>query len=66
MAKMEALHLTPSERGELQSYLRKRNLPECGAAHADRVAAGGRDVVPRHRREVGSCAFDDLAVEAGL
>jgi len=27
MAKMEALHLTPSERGELQSYLRKRNLP---------------------------------------
>jgi len=27
MAKMEVLHLTPSERGELQSYLRKRNLP---------------------------------------
>lgn len=27
MAKMEALHLTPTERGELQSYLRKRNLP---------------------------------------
>src|SRR4029078_11732293 len=27
MAKIEVLHLTPSERGELQSYLRKRNLP---------------------------------------
>jgi len=27
MAKMEVLHLTPSERGELQGYLRKRNLP---------------------------------------
>lgn len=27
MAKMEALYLTPSERGELQSYLRRRNLP---------------------------------------
>src|SRR5450755_3163060 len=27
MAKMEVLHLTPIERGELQSYLRKRNLP---------------------------------------
>ena len=27
MAKMEVLHLTPSERGELQSFLRKRNLP---------------------------------------
>ncbi len=27
MAKMEVLHLTPSERGEIQSYLRKRNLP---------------------------------------
>ena len=24
---MEVLHLTPTERGELQSYLRKRNLP---------------------------------------
>jgi quercetin dioxygenase-like cupin family protein len=27
MAKMEVLHLTPTERGEIQSYLRKRNLP---------------------------------------
>jgi transposase len=27
MAKKEVLHMTPSERGELQSYLRKRNLP---------------------------------------
>jgi transposase len=27
MAKMEVLHLTPTERGELQGYLRKRNLP---------------------------------------
>jgi hypothetical protein len=27
MAKMEILHLTPSERGELRSYLRKHNLP---------------------------------------
>src|SRR5579862_7868200 len=27
MAKMEVLHLTPSERGELQSRLRKHNLP---------------------------------------
>ena len=27
MANMEVLHLTPTERGELQSYLRKRNLP---------------------------------------
>lgn len=27
MAKMEVLHLTPTERGELQRYLRKRNLP---------------------------------------
>ena len=27
MAKMEALRLTPTERDELQSYLRKRNLP---------------------------------------
>jgi hypothetical protein len=27
MAKIEVVHLTPSERGELQSYLRKRNLP---------------------------------------
>src|SRR6202162_3424760 len=27
MTKMEVLHLTPTERGELQSYLRKRNLP---------------------------------------
>lgn len=27
MAKMEVLHPTPTERGELQSYLRKRNLP---------------------------------------
>ncbi len=27
MAKMEVLRLTPSQRGELQSYLRKRNLP---------------------------------------
>jgi hypothetical protein len=27
MAKMEVLHVTPSERGELQSNLRKHNLP---------------------------------------
>jgi len=27
MAKMEVLPLTPAERGELQSYLRKRTLP---------------------------------------
>jgi transposase len=27
MAKKEVLHLTPTERGELHSYLRKRNLP---------------------------------------
>ncbi|HTR39630.1 MAG TPA: helix-turn-helix domain-containing protein, partial [Bryobacteraceae bacterium] len=27
MAKMEVLHLTPSERGELEAYLRKRTLP---------------------------------------
>jgi transposase len=27
MAKIEVLHLTPTERGELQSYLRKHNLP---------------------------------------
>ena len=27
MAKIEVLHLTPSECGELQSYLRKHNLP---------------------------------------
>ena len=27
MAKMEVLRLTPTERGELQSYRRKRNLP---------------------------------------
>ena len=27
MAKMEVLHLTPSERGELESYLRRRKLP---------------------------------------
>src|SRR5690348_14919804 len=27
MAKMEVLHLTPTERGELHAYLRKRNLP---------------------------------------
>jgi uncharacterized protein YerC len=27
MAEMEVLHLTPTERGQLQSYLRKRNLP---------------------------------------
>ena len=27
MAKIEVLHLTPGERGELQGYLRKHNLP---------------------------------------
>ena len=27
MAKMEVLHLTPTERGELQLHLMKRNLP---------------------------------------
>src|SRR5215471_13097545 len=27
MANIEVLHLTPSERGELEAYLRKRNLP---------------------------------------
>ena len=27
MPKMEVLHLTPTERGELQLHLRKRNLP---------------------------------------
>ena|SRR5579884_32136 len=27
MAKMEVLHLTPSQRGELQAHLRKHNLP---------------------------------------
>jgi len=27
MAKMEVLQLTPTERGELQHHLRKRNLP---------------------------------------
>src|SRR6202000_1469663 len=27
MAKMEILHLTPTERGELHAFLRKRNLP---------------------------------------
>jgi len=32
MVKMEILHLTPSERGELQSYLKKRNLPASAAA----------------------------------
>ena len=26
MAKMKVLHLTPTERGELQSYLQERNL----------------------------------------
>src|SRR5215469_18796671 len=31
MAKMEVLHLTPSERGELHSYLRKHNLPASAA-----------------------------------
>src|SRR5260221_7652546 len=28
MANMEGLHLTQTERGELQSFLRKRSLPE--------------------------------------
>lgn len=27
MAKMEVLHLTPTQRGELEAYLRRRNLP---------------------------------------
>ena len=36
MAKIEVLHLTPSERGELQSYLRKRNLP-ASVAHRMRI-----------------------------
>jgi transposase len=27
VAKMEALHLTPSERGELDAHLQRRNLP---------------------------------------
>ena len=41
MAKMEVLHLTRAERGELQRYLRKRNLPgERGAAHAHRSFVG--------------------------
>ena len=31
MANIELLHLTPSERGELEAYLRKRNLPTRGA-----------------------------------
>jgi len=36
MAKMEVLHLTPTERGELQRYLRKRNLP-ASLAHRMRI-----------------------------
>jgi hypothetical protein len=28
MAKMEVLHLTPTERGELEGYLRKRKCPD--------------------------------------
>jgi len=33
---MEVLHLTPTERGELQSFLRKRSLP-ASAAHRMRI-----------------------------
>jgi hypothetical protein len=33
MAKMAVLHLTPTERGEIQSYLRKRKLPASIAQH---------------------------------
>ena len=40
MAKMEVLHLTPTERGELQSYLRKRNSAEDWGYVS--IAQGGR------------------------
>jgi hypothetical protein len=52
MAKIEVLHLTPTERGELQGYLRKRNLP-AGVAQRMRIVllldegASYRDVIAR-------------------
>ena len=36
MAKMEVLHLTPTERGELRAYLKKHNLP-ASVAHRIRI-----------------------------
>jgi len=38
---MQVLHLRPSEREELEAYLRQRNLPgERGATDADRRVVG--------------------------
>jgi len=39
MAKMEVLHLTPTQRGEMEGYLRKRNLP-ASVAQRHRCAHG--------------------------
>ena len=52
---MEVLHLTPTERGELQSYLRKRNLPASVAQRMRIVLLLDEgSLLPGHRREARS------------
>ena len=67
MAKMEVLHLTPTERGELQSYLRKRNLPASVAQRMRIVLLLDQGVsLQRDPGAARRVPLHDLALEAAL
>ena len=66
MAKMEVLHLTPTERGELQSYLRKRKRPASVAQRMRIIMLLDDGASYRDRGAVGSLAVHDFALEAAL
>ena len=67
MAKMEVLHLAPTERGELQSYLRKRNLPASVAQRMRIVLLLDEGTSYRDIEEkAGSRTVHRLALEAAV
>jgi hypothetical protein len=67
MAKIEVLQLSPTERGELQSYLRKHNLP---ASVAQRIRIvllldEGRQL-SRDHGEAGDTSLNYFPLEAAV
>ena len=67
MAKMEVLHLTPTERGELQSFLRKRNLPASVAQRMRIILLLDQGVSYREIEEqLGAFPVHDFALETAF
>ena len=66
MASTETLHLTPTERGELHAFLRKRNLPASVAQRMRIVllldeGASYRDIEEKRKRQANTIRIGQAA-----